>query len=128
VLCAAHALTHEIYYTAIALSVCVAGVGLWLAATMAGPLWDCDRCAGAYDVNSADPNGWLPTGSAVNFFTYGWWSSLFAASAFEEQYWARWEELPTLELAEGSHRGEVAKLREWLSARVTWAKANLRKR
>ncbi|HTU58872.1 MAG TPA: CotH kinase family protein, partial [Polyangiales bacterium] len=33
---------------------------------MAGPIWDCDRCMGAYDVNVADPNGWNPTGSSVN--------------------------------------------------------------
>ena len=41
VLSAAHALTHKIYYTAIALSVCVAGVGLWLAATrLAHDVWN----------------------------------------------------------------------------------------
>jgi len=41
ILSAAHALTHEIYYTALALSVCVAGAGLWLAATrLAHDVWN----------------------------------------------------------------------------------------
>ena len=63
------------------------------AKLMAGPLWDCDRCVGAYDANVADPNSWQPTGSSVDHFTYGWWNGLFADPVFEAQYWARWEEL-----------------------------------
>jgi hypothetical protein len=127
---------------------------------MAGPMWDCDRCVGAYDVNVLDPNGWNPTGSSVNFFTYGWWNGLFSDPSFEEQYWSRWEELlagpldtpalwalvdtlaepldeaaarnaerfPLAAPAEGSFRKEISNLRDWLSARVAWAHANLRKR
>ena len=130
------------------------------AKLMAGPLWDCDRCVGAYDANVADPNSWQPTGSSVDYFSYGWWNGLFADPAFEEQYWARWEELlagpldtqsvlalvdslaapldeaaarnaarfPLAAPADNSFRKEISNLREWLSARILWVKANLRKR
>jgi hypothetical protein len=130
------------------------------AKLMAGPIWDCDRCMGAYDVNVADPSGWQPTGGSVNFFTYGWWNGLFSDPVFEEQYWSRMEELlsgpldtpavletvdrlaesldeaaardakrwPMAPPADGSYRKEIENLRNWLSARIAWAKANLRRR
>jgi hypothetical protein len=59
----------------------------------AGPVWDCDRCMGSYDGRSIDPHGWIATGSTVDYFSYGFWGGMFSDPSFEEQYWARLDEL-----------------------------------
>jgi len=57
----------------------------------AGPIWDFDRTMGCdNDSRALTPTGWNPSSPPSDFWTYGWWSRLFAHSDFAQQWIDRW--------------------------------------
>ncbi len=68
----------------------------------AGPVWDFDRAAGAYDYRATYPTYWdagNQTSDTSEIFTTGWYEGLFNDPAFADRYWARWRELIDAELS-----------------------------
>ncbi|WP_437713204.1 CotH kinase family protein [Sorangium sp. So ce448] len=67
----------------------------------AGPVWDFDRSLGTpYDERAFEPEEWKLEGSdGTDYFTEGWWGSLFRDPAFQARYKARFLALLQGELA-----------------------------
>ncbi|WP_437982816.1 CotH kinase family protein [Sorangium sp. So ce117] len=67
----------------------------------AGPVWDFDRSLGTpYDERAFEPEEWKLEGSdGTDYFTEGWWGSLFRDPAFKARYKARFLALLQGELA-----------------------------
>lgn len=55
-----------------------------------GPVWDFDRAFGSTDGRDADPRVW---DDGTGFFTYPWWSRLFADINFWQAWIDRYQEL-----------------------------------
>jgi hypothetical protein len=116
----------------------------------AGPMWDLDRTAGAYDSRATYPTWWdasNQTSDTTAVFVWGWYGGLFDDPDFRARYWARWRELLQGELAteailalvdeqaeplvepaarnaarwgSGPFPAEIDALRTWLEARMGW--------
>ncbi|WP_437296174.1 CotH kinase family protein [Sorangium sp. So ce426] len=67
----------------------------------AGPVWDFDRSLGTpYDGRAFEPEEWKLEGSdGTDYFTEGWWGSLFRDPAFKARYKERFLALLQGELA-----------------------------